>query len=122
MRKMLKFVALLTISAHIQAKEVTVPGLFISAEETRPPGLPSTATLTITCAIISTKVCYIALTPDNSKLDPRVVNGDLAPEDQYSFIKTSNEIYSGNVISHFQHNQISETGELLRVHVLTISR
>lgn len=110
------------LTAYTQAKQVNVLGLFVSSEETHPPGLPETSTVTITCAVVSTAVCYTATIPDDSKIDPRDVDDELAPEDQYTSIKTATEIFNGRVTSHYQHNGMSETGELLRVHVLTIVR
>lgn len=123
MKKILIFSALIILSTFIQAKQVAVLGLYVSSETKHPPGLPDETTVTITCALVSTNTCYIATVPDDPKIDPRVVNGELELEDQYTRIEIPNvETFTGRVTSHYQYNTFGESGRIERVHVLTIVR
>lgn len=111
---------LILISATMNAKSIDIPGMYISTSTTTSPGGFETK-VQITCALVSTDRCYTATVPDKSTIDPREVDGDLEPVDQYTQIKVTNgDIYSGKVISHYQHNVLGESGQINRVHTLTI--
>lgn len=120
MKTILISVVIVLLSIAVHAKSVDIPGIYISTTTTTSLGGFETK-VEITCALVSTNKCYTATIPDRSMIEPCEVDGELEPEDQYTQIRVSNgDIYSGKVIAHKQHNVIGESGQINRVHTLTI--
>lgn len=113
--------AIILATSTISAKTIEIPGMYISTSTTTSPE-GSEIKVKITCALVSTDKCYTATIPDKSTINPIVVDGELDPEDQYTQIEISNgDVFTGQIISHYQNNILSETGQIYRVHTLTIT-
>jgi hypothetical protein len=125
--KTIKIIALMIasgLSLSTLAKQIEVSGLFIKKDIQTAPGVFTETKVVITCAIVSEKVCYVIDVPsipaDNGNIpfDPRVQNGELLPENQYTAIIVNGETIPGNYKAHYQHNEITESGSIVRAHTL----
>jgi hypothetical protein len=88
--KTLKFILIVSIIILSQkmvfAKDIKVPGVYISSSEEH--DLLGTSTLKITCAMVSTSACYTISTgmAINTDFDPLKQHGELEIENQYNSI------------------------------------
>jgi hypothetical protein len=120
--KTLTLLIAICLSGNVFAKELDVLGMYVSSGTTTYPGGESVTT--ITCALVSTSVCYTITTkdPDKCGLNPPTQNGQLPSDADCQYTKLtlgSGDVIEGTFTSHYQHNEYDETGQIVRVHTLT---
>jgi hypothetical protein len=116
MKKIIK-ITIVAIAVFIvnsaSATKIEVIGFYIqSSTSTTPDG--SHSTVSITCGLVSSDVCYTierAMATGGVGIEPQVQNGPLDKENYYSSISIANgERYEGEFFAHYQQTVLGEIG------------